>query len=227
MKNLLSENMLRFGTKNLSEAAQRELILKSVMQTINEHGLHNAVRSRLTEADAPNDKKYAFKDDAVFDDAYKLGVKRKVTTDADGFKTEEGPYVYQSETSVSEASAILGELFQVLGKSKASNPQAVINVLKKINKNNYYAILWKVRYGTSFKNGNSFKSNFNSLYDYLSKFIDKPAQSSSGVSNSDVQIDPFAAIYNLFQDGTIYNWIKGSMLPEYNSDEMPETVYAT
>jgi hypothetical protein len=49
MKNLLSENMLRFGTKNLSESAQRELVLKSIMETINEHGLHNAVRSRLME----------------------------------------------------------------------------------------------------------------------------------------------------------------------------------
>ena len=49
MKNLLSENMLRFGTKNLSESAQRELVLKSVMQTINEHGLHEAVTQRLNE----------------------------------------------------------------------------------------------------------------------------------------------------------------------------------
>lgn len=47
MKNLLSENMLRFGTKNLSEAAQRELVLKSIMETINEHGLHNAVKRQL------------------------------------------------------------------------------------------------------------------------------------------------------------------------------------
>jgi hypothetical protein len=50
MKNLLSENMLRFGTKNLSESAQKELIVKSIMQTINEHGLQSAVRrSLLTE----------------------------------------------------------------------------------------------------------------------------------------------------------------------------------
>jgi hypothetical protein len=50
MKNLLSENMFRFGTKNLSESAQKELIVKSIMQTINEHGLNNAVRrSLLTE----------------------------------------------------------------------------------------------------------------------------------------------------------------------------------
>jgi hypothetical protein len=217
MKNLLSENMLRFGTKNLSEAAQRELVLKSVMQTINEHGLHNAVRSRLTEADAPNDKKYAFKDDYIFSNAYDLGIKRG--TDADGDQT--GPLVYQSNTSVSEASAILGELFQVLGKSKASDSTAIINVLKKINKNNYYAILWKVRYGTSFKNGNSFKSNFNSLYDYLSNFIDKPAGAANNAKDSTVG-SPLPSIYNLFQDGTIFNWIKGSMLPKYNIDETPE-----
>ena len=49
MKNLLSENMLRFGTKNLSEAAQRELVLKSIMETINEHGLHSSVRRYLFE----------------------------------------------------------------------------------------------------------------------------------------------------------------------------------
>lgn len=49
MKNLLSENMLRFGTKNLSESARRELVLKSIMETINEHGLHNAVRRSLME----------------------------------------------------------------------------------------------------------------------------------------------------------------------------------
>ena len=56
MKNLLSENMLRFGTKNLSESTQKELIVKSIMQTINEHGLQSAVRrSLLTEAETSVD----------------------------------------------------------------------------------------------------------------------------------------------------------------------------
>ena len=55
MKNSLSENMLRFGTKNLSEAAQRELVLKSIMETINEHGLHKAVKRQLMEQGAPAD----------------------------------------------------------------------------------------------------------------------------------------------------------------------------
>jgi hypothetical protein len=45
MKNLLSENMFRFG-----ESKQRELVLKAVLKTINEHNLHGAVRRRLMEA---------------------------------------------------------------------------------------------------------------------------------------------------------------------------------
>lgn len=49
MKNLLSENMLRFGTKNLSEAAQKELTLKSILETIDQHGLQNEVREALGE----------------------------------------------------------------------------------------------------------------------------------------------------------------------------------
>ena len=49
MKNTLSENMMRFGTKNLSESAQKELIVKSIMETINQHGLQGIVKQRLTE----------------------------------------------------------------------------------------------------------------------------------------------------------------------------------
>ena len=49
MKNLLSENMLRFGTKNLTESAKRKLVFESIMQTINEYGLQSAVRQNLTE----------------------------------------------------------------------------------------------------------------------------------------------------------------------------------
>jgi hypothetical protein len=49
MKNLLSENMLRFGTKNLSESQQKELVVKSIMETINQHGLTNVIRRKLDE----------------------------------------------------------------------------------------------------------------------------------------------------------------------------------
>jgi len=49
MKNLLSENMMRFGTKNLTEAAQTELVVKSIMETIEQHGLTNVIRKKLSE----------------------------------------------------------------------------------------------------------------------------------------------------------------------------------
>ena len=48
-RNLLSENMMRFGTKNLSEGSKRTLTLESIMQTIAEHGLKSAVINRLLE----------------------------------------------------------------------------------------------------------------------------------------------------------------------------------
>lgn len=55
MKNLLSENMLRFGTKNLSESAQKELTLKSILETIDQYGLQKEVRKALAEQTAGND----------------------------------------------------------------------------------------------------------------------------------------------------------------------------
>jgi len=58
MKNLLSENMMRFGTKNLSEAAKKELVLKSIMETIDQHGLQKEVRNALTEQTAGVDPKW-------------------------------------------------------------------------------------------------------------------------------------------------------------------------
>ena len=51
MKNILSENMQRFGTKNLTESAKKKLIVKSIMETINQHGLYEAVKSALNEND--------------------------------------------------------------------------------------------------------------------------------------------------------------------------------
>jgi hypothetical protein len=53
LKNLLSENMLRFGTKNLSESQERELVVKSIMETINQYGLHGEVKRKLSEQAAP------------------------------------------------------------------------------------------------------------------------------------------------------------------------------
>jgi len=49
MKNILSENMQRFGTKNLTESAKKKLIVKSIMETIDQHGLHKQIKSALNE----------------------------------------------------------------------------------------------------------------------------------------------------------------------------------
>jgi hypothetical protein len=65
MKSLLSENMLRFGTKNLSGEAQRNLTLESIMQTINENGLHGAVKARLRLNEAEMAKHADFTNAAV------------------------------------------------------------------------------------------------------------------------------------------------------------------
>ena len=46
-KNLLSENMLRFGTKNLSESQERSLIVKAIMETIDQNGLRSEIRKKL------------------------------------------------------------------------------------------------------------------------------------------------------------------------------------
>jgi hypothetical protein len=84
MKNLLSENMMRFGTKNLTEAAKKELVLKSIMETIDQHGLRKAVRRALSEQQpdtgakdpawiAAASKMYASR--AGFEGTYKPGSK--------------------------------------------------------------------------------------------------------------------------------------------------------
>lgn len=54
MKNLLSENMLRFGTKNLSNSAKQELVVTAIMETINQHGLGNVIKKKLAEQAEPS-----------------------------------------------------------------------------------------------------------------------------------------------------------------------------
>jgi hypothetical protein len=52
LNTLLSENMLRFGTKNLSGAQQKQLIVKSIMETIDQNGLRHEIRRKLNEVSA-------------------------------------------------------------------------------------------------------------------------------------------------------------------------------
>ena len=55
LNTLLSENMLRFGTKNLTESQQKQLIVNSIMETINQNGLRHEIRRRLNEGQSVPD----------------------------------------------------------------------------------------------------------------------------------------------------------------------------
>ena len=58
MKNTLSENMNRYGTKNLSESEQTKLIIRSIMETIDQHGLYKVIKNKLAEQN-PGIAKYS------------------------------------------------------------------------------------------------------------------------------------------------------------------------
>ena len=72
-----------------------------------------------------------------------------------------------------------------------------------------------VRYGSSFKANNRFKSNFSTLTDYISKIgVDIPSGQGTGAT-----MGPIGLIRNIFIDDTLYNWINSSMLQKYNAYE--------
>ena len=214
MKNLLSENMLRFGTKNLTESAKRKLVFESIMQTIKEHGLQSAVhRSLLTEGDAP-EKNYFFKDGG-FDEQNlkKLGVKfapEKYDPETHQHISDGGPLAYQSSTSLAEAQQIIYELIRILGKPRTDGGALLAKALGKITANNYYLLLWKVRYGSSFKSIT--KSNYKTITDWIStKGMDVPSYKKPG------EFEPFSTIRNWFQDPTVFNAV--NRLGKYNYEE--------
>jgi len=220
MKNLLSENMMRFGTKNLTESAKKELVLKSIIETIDQHGLQLEVRQALTEADAPA-KDFAFPDSIEFneDDLKKIGVKFKapIPDVAKGYgEISFGPLVWQSNTSLTEASAILQELIKILASSGTENGPLLAKALGQITANNYYAILWKVRYGSSFRSIT--KSNYKTITDWISKKgFDIPSAGHKSGTDDVGAGNPAGVIRNLFQDPTVFNAV--NRLKKYNSRE--------
>ena len=216
MKNLLSENMFRFGTKNLTESAKRKLVFESIMQTINEYGLQSAVhRSLLTEGDAP-EKNYFFDHDTVgFDEQSlkKLGVKfapRKFDPETHEHVHDGGPLAYQSSTSLAEAQQIIQELIRIMGKPRTDGGASLAKALGKITANNYYLLLWKVRSGSSFKS--IAKSNYRTITDWIStKGMDVPSYKKDG------EFEPFGTVRNWFQDPTVFNAV--NRLKKYNYEE--------
>lgn len=142
MKNLLSENMLRFGTKNLSEAAQRELVLKSIMETINEYGLHGAIRQRLTEQEYP-----------------KAG---EVIVVNGG--TKEIPVPTDTKTNA-EASRIIGGLIKAFAGG-GTDDAAASKLIYAINSSSLYAaVVWKLR------NSSIVKREMGQNFDLVGEFL--------------------------------------------------------
>ena len=207
MKNLLSENMMRFGTKNLSEAAQKELVLKSIMETIDQHGLQLEVRQALTEADQPKPGATIELEAAPAWDSYKKDDNYDVL-------------VAQSPSAIGKASKILGTIMKLLGSGKEEDV-AMRNVIKQITPETYPAILWMVRFGSSFRSNNKFKSNFKTVSDWLSNYkIDQPAAGYSK-DNDFIKFDgrgPIVGAYD-FIIGTKTGEVISSVLSDLNGDE--------
>jgi len=100
MKSLLSENMLRFGTKNLTAASKQELIVKSIMETIDQHGLRNVIKKQLNEQKAG---------DFVQFEAQNSGLFPKQEVEGKGWPIDQTP------TSIGEAKQILGMMMKSIG----------------------------------------------------------------------------------------------------------------
>jgi hypothetical protein len=205
MKNLLSENMLRFGTKNLSESAKRELILKSIMETIDEHGLHGAVRQHLIMEQMP-----------------KKGATVRVNSPSKGII--EAPVPTDSKTQ-GEAMKILGKLisaFSGLGTDNASARAAVYSINTP---QLYYAVLWRVQNSTKIKS--EFGKNFDLVGEFLGtdiSFAGGTDTSSTASWNPQLQ-SPQAIVQNIFGQADSYRDLQRH-LRQFNSTEyIPEEAY--
>jgi hypothetical protein len=204
MRNRLTERDLsRIVKRVINESENRKLVFESIMQTINEHGLHGDVgRSLLTEGDAP-DKRFVFKD-LDEHDIEAPGVKYGGTK----YEEDYGVLAYQSSTSLSEAQQIIQKLILIMSKGGAQVVgKQLASVLGQITANNYYMILWKVRYGSSFKSIT--KYNYKTISNWIgSKGMDIPSTEGGG---------PITAIRNWFQDPTVFDAI--NRLGKYNNYE--------
>jgi hypothetical protein len=157
MKSLLSENMLRFGTKNLSATQQKELIVKSIMETIDQHGLRNVIKNRLTEQAAGT----TIQLDGVPNDLVKpADAENKVAID-------------QTPSSIGEAQQILGMMMKAVGTKDAEG--TLMNAaIAKISSTNYPALTYLIRYKGV--NGKRYKK----LSHWLSLYMDKPHSGTTG-----------------------------------------------
>ena len=88
LNTLLSENMLRFGTKNLSVAQQKQLIVKSIMETINQNGLSYEIRKQLREQNLLSEATLKDLDSAGMESARKFFAAEFLKDKKCGFKND-------------------------------------------------------------------------------------------------------------------------------------------
>jgi hypothetical protein len=151
MKNLLSENMLRFGTKNLSESAKKKLVFESIMQTIKEHGLTNAIRKQLTEATV------------------------KVDSPSNGYIDVTVP---TDSKTLGTASKIIGTLLAAFGGGGTDDAKAGKAIYSINTPELYYAVLYKVQTSPVLKT--TYGKNFKLVGEFLSEDMTFAAGTSTG-----------------------------------------------
>ena len=149
MKSLLSENMLRFGTKNLTATSKQELIVKSIMETIDQHGLRKTIYNRLVEQS----------EEPVDMTKWQADIKQQIG----GVEKDLGTSAkYQGI-----AMKIAGLLITAL--SGADDEAGVLTALQMIQKNGgqrvYDTLIWVL------KNNRNIKSKFGKNYNLVSTMI--------------------------------------------------------
>ena len=179
MKNLLSENMLRFGTKNLTPNQQRELVAKSIMETINQHGLANVIKKKLTEQSlSPAELKASGMDGGTMK---QIGaVDKQLGT---------------SQKNTGVAQKIAGQLMSAL--SGADSEEEVLTALQMIPKYGgqkiYDSLIWVL------KNNKNIKSKFGKNYNLVSSMISDNGISFTGADgksggNATPTTNPFSKL---------------------------------
>lgn len=197
MKNTLSENMLRFGTKNLSEAGQKELIVKSIMETINQHGLNNVIRKKLTEQTRP-----------------KPGATVEVVSPSKG--TYQAPVPTDSAT-LGNASKIVGQLMTAFGGAGTDDVKAKTAIYAINSPQLYYAVLWTVQNSSNLRA--EYGKNFRLVGEFLSEDITFASGTNvGGPGNPRTIQSPGAAVQQLTGAQTQYKAYERH-LRQFNEDE--------
>jgi hypothetical protein len=200
MKNLLSENMLRFGTKNLTETAKKELVLKSIMETINQHGLRKEVRNALTEQAIP------------------AGAKVNVNSPSKGEITVPVP---TDSATVGAAMKIIGTIMKQT--SGIDNNKAIQQAVYAIKSPAiYYVCLWLVAHSSNVKSHYGF--NFSTVGNMLGQDMTFAAgQQGQGHQGTTVDVSsPGAMVSRMTGYEGMYRDIERH-LQQFNKDEQIPT----